>query len=392
MENNHTDIAYSYNSNPLKRFDDILIDFQREHRYRVIPNDRSDCNSIDLTSNDYLGLAQDKKLAEEFLDSHPQASFSSSASRLLSRNQQAHLELERLLGALYGKEILLFNSGYHANVGIIQALNIPGTIFLCDKLIHASMIDGLNLSKADYRRWRHNDLRSLETLLEKNQDKERCIVVVESIYSMDGDIAPLSELVALKKKYPNMLLYVDEAHAVGVRGNKGLGIGEELGVINDIDILVGTLGKALASTGAFVATTSTLKNYFINCSRSFIFSTALPPINSAWTAHVINKMIEMEAERKHLNRIAERFRKGIEEITDEPCLSQSQIVPLIIGDAEKAVKLSQRLAERNIDSLPIRRPTVPAGSERIRFSLSASLTEEQIDYILNAIKTELNEI
>lgn len=392
MENNCADNDNRNEVNPLKRFSDILAEFQDQHRLRSIPDDRSDRDSIDLTSNDYLSIAQDRKLAEEFLGTNQQASFSSSASRLLSRKQNAHLELERKLAELYGKEILLFNSGYHANVGIIQALTIPGTIFLCDKLIHASMIDGLTLAKAEYRRWRHNDLASLETLLHKNRDKERCIVVVESIYSMDGDLAPLTELVALKKRYPNMILYVDEAHAVGVRGDKGLGVAEESGLLNEVDILVGTFGKALASSGAFVATSPLLKNYFINCSRSFIFSTALPPINSAWTLHIINKMVGMQEDRNHLDRISEKFRTSIEEITGEPCVSQSQIVPLIIGDAEKAVKLSKRLADRNIDSLPIRRPTVPAGSERIRFSLSASLSEEQIDYILNAIKTELNEI
>lgn len=392
MENNRADIDDVEMTDPLKRFNDILIEFQGQHRLRTIPVDRSAVDSIDLTSNDYLGIAQDEKLTEDFINTHHSESFSSSASRLLSRKQNAHLALENKLAELYGKEILLFNSGYHANVGIIQALNIPDTVFLCDKLIHASMIDGLTLAKAEYRRWRHNDLASLLILLEKNRDKERCVVVVESIYSMDGDVAPLAELVHIKKRYPNMLLYVDEAHAVGVRGDKGLGIAEELGLLNDIDILIGTFGKALASSGAFVATSSILKNYFINCSRSFIFSTALPPINSAWTLHVIEKMTRMQAERKHLTRISEKFRMGIEEITGEACMSESQIVPLIIGDAEKAVKLSQKLATRNIDSLPIRRPTVPPGSERIRFSLSAALSDEEIDYILNAIRTELNEI
>ena len=392
MENSHVDIDSPTLADPFKRFSDILSEFQGQHRFRTIPQDKSTAKNIDLTSNDYLGIAQDEKLAEEFIASGLSASFSSSASRLLSRKQSAHLALERKLADLYDKDILLFNSGYHANVGIIQALNIPGTIFLCDKLIHASMIDGLGLAKADYRRWRHNDIASLETLLEKNRDKERCIIVVESIYSMDGDIAPLSELVSLKKRYPNMIFYVDEAHAVGVRGDKGLGVAEDLGVIAYIDILVGTFGKALASSGAFVATSPLLKNYFINCSRSFIFSTALPPINSVWTLQVINKMVGMRKERNHLCMISERFRQGIQEITGKPSSSQSHIVPLIIGDAEMAVKLSLRLAERNIDSLPIRRPTVPSGSERIRFSLSSALSEEQIEYILNAIKTELNEI
>lgn len=372
---------------PYRDYQKILENFDNENRFRTIPADRSESLRIDLTSNDYLGLgAKWKDFADEFGRRYPDASFSSSASRLLSQRQNHHEHLENLLSGLYGKDVLLFNSGYHANVGIIQALNIPDTAFLCDKLIHASMIDGLMLAKADFQRWRHNDITSLGKLLEKHKNSTRCIVVLESIYSMDGDLAPLRDIVDLKKTYPNMILYVDEAHAFGTRGDRGLGLAEELGVIDDIDILVGTLGKAAASSGAFVATHPLLKSYFVNCSRSFIFSTALPPVNAAWSEFMIINILSMVKERKHLLEISDLFRKGIEDISGSSNLSRSHIVPLVVGDAGKALQLAARLSVKGIDVLPIRRPTVPLGGERIRFSLSADMSAQTIEHILKTIR------
>lgn len=367
-------------------YSDILDSFEAEGRLRTIPQHREESSGIDLTSNDYLGLGKRwQEFIDEFHQKFPDASFSSSASRLLSRRQKHHESLENLLSELYGKEVLLFNSGYHANVGIIQALAIPGTIFLTDKLIHASMIDGIRLSGAEYRRWRHNDAASLRTLLEKNRDK-RCVILLESIYSMDGDIAPLREIVDLKREFPNTLIYLDEAHAFCCRGKQGLGVAEDIGVLNDIDILIGTLGKAAASAGAFVATSSMLKKYLLNSARSFIFSTALPPVNAAWSEFMIRKMIDMGEERKRLDEKSRRFRKGIEDITGKSTGSDSYIVPLIIGDARRAVEMAAKLSGMGIDALPIRRPTVAAGSERIRFSLSADLTDNEIQHILEGIR------
>lgn len=373
--------------NPLTAYSRILEDFDRENRLRSIPGDRCDRPHIDMTSNDYLGLGKRwKSFMPEFLSRCQDASFSSSASRLLSERQKHHLHLESLLSGLYNKDVLLFNSGYHANVGIIQALAIPGTVFLCDKLIHASMIDGLALANAEYRRWRHNDTASLRKLLEKYADAPRCIVVVESIYSMDGDLAPLADIVKLKKLFPQMLLYLDEAHAFGTRGDRGLGVAEELGLIDDVDILIGTLGKAAASSGAFVATSLLLKLFFINASRSLIFSTAIPPVNAAWSELMTIEITGMAEERKHLAEISERFRKAVEEITGIPNNSRSHIVPLIVGDAEKAVRLAARLSLKGVEALPIRRPTVPEGGERLRFSLSAYMSDSQVDYVIDAVK------
>lgn len=363
-------------------FAETLVSMDRESRLRHIPSDRDDMSGYDLTSNDYMGLGKTRNIEFNYADKQ---FFTSSASRLLSGHQNDYIKLERLLRSLYCKETMLFNSGYHANVGLVQSLAVDGTVFLCDKLIHASMIDGLRLGNAEYRRWRHNDMVSLRKLVDKYGKADRIVIMVESIYSMDGDTAPLREIVDLKKEYDNIILYVDEAHAFGVRGERGLGIAEELGVIKDIDIIVGTFGKACASMGAFVATDSLLRDYFINTSRSFIFSTAIPPVNAVWTYKMVKQLVAMSEERKHLKKISTIFKKGIERVTGKVSDSESQIVPLIVGDAHTAVDLALRLSQGGVKALPIRRPTVPAGEERIRFSLSADLSEKDVENILGVL-------
>lgn len=358
--------------NPEAGYSRILDRYKEEGRYRQIPSYPNDGSIIDLGSNDYLGLGKkSKEFIGEFLNHFDLPSFTSSASRLLSTEQVYHNNLELRLRELYGKEILLYNSGYHANTGTISALNIPGTLFLCDKLVHASIIDGLAMSKADFKRWRHNDTAPLRRMLEQNASEyDRVIVVAESVYSMDGDIAPLEELVGLKKEYPNLMLYIDEAHAFGVFGERGLGLCEQKGILDHIDILVGTFGKAAASSGAFVATDATIRDFLVNNARSFIFSTALPPVCCAWTSFMLEKIIAMKKEREKLAETGWLFRQRIREITGESNPSESQIVPLPVGDNMKVLRLSSRLLENNIIAPAIRRPTVPPGSERIRFSLS----------------------
>lgn len=371
----------------MSEYKSILDTFKEENRLRRIPAHRKGQDLIDLTSNDYMGLAgRASEWKEEFLDRFGDMAMTSSASRLLASDQEAYTRLERYLEKLYGRPALLFNSGYHANVGIISALSIPGTLIITDKLIHASAIDGVRLGKGEFRRFNHNDSKHLERIIEKEYDNfERIIVVCESVYSMDGDYAPLAELTALKRKYPKLMLYVDEAHAIGAIGPKGAGLSAEENLLPEIDILVGTFGKAVASQGAFAIVSKELRVYLVNSARSLIFSTAIPPINASWTLMMLEKLADMDEEREHLRRISTIFRKGVEEITGVPNSSRSAIVPLPTGDAESAIKLSEELERYGILALPIRRPTVPPGGERIRFSLHASLTEEQIDKILGVI-------
>lgn len=369
-------------------YKNILNKYREECRYREIPQEPEENYIIDFTSNDYLGLGKNWRKYISLLNIEDASSaFSSYASRLLSMQQKAHYQLEALLEECYTRSALLFNSGYHANLGCIKALNVPGTLFLADKLVHASIIDGLILSGAEFIRWRHNDINHLETLIEKHREKvERFIIIAESIYSMDGDTPDLRSIVNLKKKYRNILLYIDEAHAFGVRGRRGLGICEELGIISDTDIIVGTLGKAAASAGAFVITNSILKEYFINTARSFIFSTALPPINITWSHNMVRIITGMENERRYLQEISEEFSNFITGITGEKNPSSSQIIPMHIGNAEKAVAIAAGLREGGIYALPIRRPTVPPGGERLRFSLNANLSGEDIEKAKRVIR------
>lgn len=365
-------------------YENILQSLKSENRLRSIPDDYE---GLDLVSNDYMGLgASYRDFLEEFRNRFSEAQMSASASRLLQRSQRYHNQLEARLDTLYNKKTLIFNSGYHANVGALSSLSLPKTLIVSDKLSHASMIDGIRLGKGDSARYPHNDMTSLRRILQrKGSDYEQVIIATESIFSMDGDAAPLQDLVEIKNEYPGTLLYLDEAHAFGVFGEKGLGLAEASGLLDETDILVGTFGKAAAGSGAFIATTPMLHDYLLNSARSFIFSTALPPSAIAWDLMMTERLTGMNEERKQLHALAEWFRKEVEAITGSKSTSRSQIVPIHAGSAEKAVEMASHLRESGIDALPIRRPTVAAGTERIRLSLSAGLTRESLTPVLKVL-------
>lgn len=337
---------------------------------------------LNLSSNDYLGLAADRELREEFLQTLTPDNFlpTSSSSRLLTGNFSIYEELEAELAALFGTEAaLVLNSGYHANMGILPAVSNQHTLILADKLVHASIIDGIRLTTARCIRYRHNDLAQLERLLEQNHSYyQQIIVVTESIFSMDGDQADLQALVGLKRKYTNVLLYVDEAHAFGVRGKRGLGCAEEAGCIKDIDFLVGTFGKAAASAGAYIVCSRVIREYLVNRMRTLIFTTALPPINIAWTLFVVRKLAGMHERREHLEKISRMLREALQ-AKGYQCPSTSHIVPMIIGSSEDTVLRAEALQRHGFYALPVRPPTVPEGTSRIRFSLTAEIKEQEIE-------------
>ncbi len=336
---------------------------------------------LNLSSNDYLGLASDRRLREEFLSTLTPDTFmpTSSSSRLLTGNFTVYEELEAELVQLFGTEAaLVFNSGYHANTGILPAVSDNRTLILADKLVHASLIDGIRLSAAKCIRYRHNDMLQLSRLLEENHAEYRQIIIVtESIFSMDGDRADLPGLVQLKHKYDNVLLYVDEAHAFGVRGKQGLGCAEEADCIGDIDFLVGTFGKAAASTGAYIVCTRVIREYLVNRMRTLIFTTALPPVNIAWTVFILRKLVDMQDRREHLARISRTLREALQE-RGYACPSVSHIVPMIVGPSTDTVLRAEALQRHGFYALPVRPPTVPEGTSRIRFSLTAAIKEEEI--------------
>lgn len=358
---------------------DYLTQLKEEGNLRKIPDDFRD-NLLDFTSNDYMGLASDKSLVQEFLMQESDLRFSSSASRLLASRQNEYSELENLIKDEYNRDALVLNSGYHANTGIIPALASDSkTLIIADKLVHASIIDGIILSRAEFRRFPHNDIKALKKIVEKNYgDYERIIVITESVFSMDGDSPDLESILDIKKEFPKLILYLDEAHALGIEGPRGKGLSQATSTPGAWDILVFPLGKAAASMGAFVVCSPEMKDFLVNKSRSFIFSTALPPVQIKWTSFILRKLFGMEGRREHLKILSSHFSECIRERFNNQPNSISHIQPLIIGDPNKTIELSQFFLENGIKVLPIRKPTVAVGTERLRFSLTANMTKEDI--------------
>ena len=340
---------------------------------------------LNLSSNDYLGIASDQKMRQDFLSNLDldKAIFSSSSSRLLTGNYPVYQKVEHLLTDLYKKEsALVFSSGYHMNMGILPAIADKNTLILADKLVHASIIDGIRISSAQCIRYRHQDYRQLEELLDKHHAGFRSMIIVtESIFSMDGDVSPLPLLVQLKKKYPNTFLYVDEAHAVGVRGLNGLGIAEEEDCIPEIDLLCGTFGKAFASMGGFVVCSKIFRDYLINRMRTFIFTTALPPIQLEWSFFVLNQMINMKEERMWLRKSSQTVKEALEE-KGFTSTSSSHILPVVIGDSKETILKAGEMQRKGFYMLPVRPPTVPEGTSRLRISLTAGITSAELNQLI----------
>ncbi|TCM68047.1 8-amino-7-oxononanoate synthase [Acinetobacter calcoaceticus] len=338
---------------------------------------------LNLASNDYLGLAADPLLREQFFDQTPMAEryMSSSSSRLLTGNFPSYEQFEATLSqAFAGRAALLFNSGYHMNIGILPALSDQRTLILADKLVHASMIDGIRLSSAKYVRYRHNDLLHLSQLLQRYQQDEaydRIIVVTESIFSMDGDETDLKQLVALKKQFGKVMLYVDDAHAIGVRGEQGLGCAEQYGVIAEIDFLVGTLGKALASVGGYLICDPIIRDFLINRMRPLIFSTAQPPMMMAWSDFIFKKMMNLNDKRLQLAELSADLQQRVRD-KGYDCPSTSQIVPVIVGESPHTLQLAQRLQQAGFYIMPVRPPTVPQNSSRLRICLHSQIEMQDI--------------
>lgn len=380
----------------MKAYNEALEELRRNGRLRQLTETecgerlivRDGAPMLNLSSNDYLGIAQDHSLWKSFLEETPHERLLPSAvsSRLLTGNHPAYTRLERLLTRLYDRPAaLVFNSGYHANSGILPAIADNRTLILADKLIHASLIDGLHLGHAPYIRYRHNDYQHLEALLrEKAPLFDTVIVATESIFSMDGDICNLPRLIALKREFRNVMLYIDEAHAIGVRGQHGLGLCEEYNCIADVDMLVVTFGKAIASVGAALICDREIKEWLVNTMRPFIFTTALPPINVEWTHYILSHLDGMADKRRHLATIAQRVNDTITQERGDTG-SRSHIIPYIIGDAAEAQAEAIRMQRQGFYLLPVRPPTVPAGTSRLRISLHAACNDEEIDRLIVAL-------
>jgi len=355
----------------LKSYQDELEKLNKAGNLRSLKQIDEDQFKLNLSSNDYMGIAKLKLSIPE------EKGMGSGSSRLLTGNFQAYQTLEDELEQQFGSPALFFNSGYHANIGILPALTSKGDLILSDKLNHASIIDGIKLSDADYHRYKHLDYAHLERLLEKYRNNYNHVIIVsESIFSMDGDIADLLKLIEIKEKY-ECLLYIDEAHALGIRGEKGLGIAEEQNCLSEIDLLVGTFGKAMNSVGAYLICNAIIKNYLINKMRSLIFTTALPPISIAWNLQILKQSLGMNKEREHLQKLSNQFRKSLSDIGIKTG-GESNIIPVMIGDSEICKNLAEQLQNLGYLVFPIRPPSVPPNTSRLRLSLSADMTWEDL--------------
>ena len=356
-----------------------IAKIRKEGKYVYLQDGSVEKKLLNFSSNDYLGIVADENISKEFVSTY-KGSIGSGSARLLAGSNTVYDELEVLLAKLFQKDkALLFNSGYHTNVGVFQSLLTKKSVVFSDKLNHASMIDGLKLSGGTFYRYKHLDYEHLETLIEKHSSSyENIIIASESVFSMDGDIADIKKLIEIKKKY-NAILVIDEAHAFGIFGKNALGVCEELNVVQDVDLIVATFGKSIGSYGGFAVGNGDLINYLINKARPFIFSTALPEISVAFAKYVIETILPYTyAKRLLLLDNAQKLRDKLKSINVKT-LGASQIVPIILGENSIAVELSQTLIDCGYYLLPIRHPTVPQGSARLRLSLTSAIETFDID-------------
>jgi 8-amino-7-oxononanoate synthase len=350
----------------------VLEPLQRLAGGQVIPAENTALGPcLDFSSNDYLALSQHQALVDHSRQALEKTGTGSGAARLMSGSLESHHLLEEEIARFKGSEAaLVFGSGYLANTGVIPALAGRRDVVFCDRLNHASIYDGCRLSGARIYRFRHNDSNHLESLLHQHRNAYRqALIVVESLYSMDGDRCPLPEVVALKNRF-HCLLMVDEAHATGIFGPTGAGIIEEDGVVDQVDIAMGTFGKALGSYGAYVAASGKMVQYLINQARTFIYSTSLPPaVIGASRAALSIVQTEPDLRRQLQTKVALFKECLIQGGLSQP-LGPSQIIPLVVGDSARAVAIARRLKEHSIYATAVRPPTVPEGSARIRFSIT----------------------
>jgi len=367
---------------------------REEHLYRTRLNVASGCSStlsvegrslINFCSNDYLGLASHPDISLALKQTADLYGTGSGASHLVSGHSVVHQKLEEQLAQYTGRpRALLFSTGYMANMGVINALVGRRDLVLQDQLNHASLLDGGRLSQADFKRYKHVDMASLEQRLEQSS-AERKLIVSDGVFSMDGNLAPLSEISTLAKKH-NAWLMVDDAHGVGVLGPQGGGLVEQLGMnLKQVPVLVGTLGKSFGTFGAFVAGSEALIETLIQFSRSYIYTTALPPAVAAATLASLKIVRQESWRRDKLVQLVTRFRRGAEQIGLQLGGSNTPIQPVLINNDAKVMQVGQSLRDAGFLVGAIRPPTVPVGTGRLRITFSADHSEEQVDQLVAAL-------
>ena len=371
-----------------------IEDLKRKNLYRFLRNLGTPTDHtiivdgkrlVNLSSNNYLGLAASKEVVSLVEEGMKRWGFGSGASRLIVGNFEIHREAEAKLAEFKGKEdALLFSSGYMANLSLMTALTDDSTEIFSDELNHASIVDGCRLSRAKVSIYRHRDVNHLEELLRKSRAKRK-LVVTDGVFSMDGDVAPLRDIVSLKERY-EFLFIVDDAHGTGVMGKEGRGVVHREGVVEEVDVIMGTLGKALGLFGAFVASSRDIVELLINKARPFIYTTALPPCIAYAVVGVLDIVKRAEDLRRSLMEKADFLRKGIKDLGFSTLSSETQIVPLLVGDEKRVMELSSYLMDKGFFAHGIRPPTVPPGTSRIRVSVMANHRWEDLKGFLNALR------
>jgi len=341
---------------------------------------------VNFCSNDYLGLSGHPDIAAALKAGVDQYGTGSGASHLISGHSTAHQHLEEQLAAFTGRpRALLFSTGYMANLGVINALVNRHDLVLEDQLNHASLLDGGHLSRADYKRYKHNNMQQLDYLLEQST-ASRKLIVTDGVFSMDGDLAPLPEMSTVAAQHSGWLM-VDDAHGMGVLGATGAGIVEQQGLtVEQVPILMGTLGKSFGTFGAFVAGSEALIETLIQFARTYIYTTALPPAIAAASSASLQLVRREHWRREHLQQLIQRFRDGAQQLGLQLMDSQTPIQPLLINNDQLVMEVNQQLRSRGFMVGAIRPPTVPAGSGRLRITLSASHSNQQIDQLLDALQ------
>jgi len=335
-------------------------------------------------SNDYLGISRSERFKEVVLEVLEKWGAGAPSSRSIAGSFLIHRELEEELSRFKGSErALLFSTGYMANMGILTTLVGEGDLILSDQFNHASIIDGARLSRAEVWVYKHKDMDHLEDLL-KRSNHRRKLIVSDGVFSMEGDIAPLRELKELSDKY-GAILVIDDAHGTGVLGKEGRGIAEHFGLLGQIDVQMGTLGKALGIMGAFVAGEAVLVEYLLNRARTFMYTTSLPPVVVGMAKEALRILKEEPWRREKLWENTRLFREGAKRLGFR-VLGETPIVPIVIGDDELTMRFSAALFEMGIYVQGIRPPTVPPGTSRLRFSISALHSKSDIERALFALK------
>jgi len=341
---------------------------------------------LNFCSNDYLGLANDARVKRAAIEAIAEYGWGSGASRLVCGNMAPHEKLESELALFKDTEsALVYSSGYMANTGIIPALMGRESVVIGDKLNHASIVDGIILSRAKLMRYPHADTQALRDILKALPASQRKLIVTDSVFSMDGDKAPLKDIVELARRYDAMVL-VDEAHAFGVLGDHGKGLVEELALEGQVDIQMGTLSKAAGSFGAYACGTKVLREYLINKSRSFIYTTAMPPALAQASRAAVKIIRDEPRLRLQLKDNADYLRAQIQGMGFDTMNSSTPIIPLLVKDPARAKEMSNRLLQQGIFVQAIRPPTVPSGTSRLRLTVMATHTREDLDQLLNALR------